>query len=494
MPDHQARGVKRSVEEETLPPAKRTARALESNLVEALQHMSISPAQSTPQFMGELPFIAMPTCKRNDSALDRKLTDAFEHMSISTVQKTPQFMGGLPIHTVSPAKRTASALDSNLTTAFKDISIKTVQRTPQLSGGLPTKRPCSALLEYALQDMSVSSAQETPLFMGGLPVQRLSYFERLPPRQPSYSLNAHLSPTPLSRHVPIYTPPEYHSSHTRAKRAREEDIEQAPVPKSVKRPKNELPIRSAIASDAYCAVAHANSTLDTKSSPQSLQQSPFSEPTHPKIVGLMDLPSEVRLRILSHGLNSTVGPSGTISVNPRADILSNPSGRFAGYAGQSKWQARRSMLQTCHTLREEALEVLYNEHTFFARMTQRREPIRICFEQRKFRRWLRSLGGDVEVRRVRKVTFGVEWPSFEQGGRWVRRKGNVDVCISRGKAVVGGSQRIAECRAAPLRQLQSMVGRFMVAKAVGEGLGYVEWMLVWDLLQELMESGWGSPY
>lgn len=228
------------------------------------------------------------------------------------------------------------------------------------------------------------------------------------------------------------------------------------------------------------------------SSAESLQHAHTQGPS------LMDLPPELHIKIISNILSSTAGPSGTISINPRAKTLSDPQGDFHGHDcsgnGQTKWQARRGILQTCHQLREEGLAILYHEHTFFARMVQPYKNELVSFEQRRFDRWLKSLGNDAEIRRVKHVTFGVEWPPLYQNGDWVRRKGEVRVSINRGKVTIGGSDRIAECAAQPLAQLEEFVGGMIDGKPMGVGMGYEEWTAVWDKVKALMKSGWGSPY
>lgn len=209
---------------------------------------------------------------------------------------------------------------------------------------------------------------------------------------------------------------------------------------------------------------------------------------NPKISkGLMDLPSELRLNILSHALSGAAGPSGTISVNPRAKILSDPSGVFQRKVdsgeGQTKWQARRGMMQTCHQLREEALEVLYNKNTYLARVTPQGQ--RWNFEKERFSRWLRSLGGDSEIRRVRKVTFAVEGASLMKVGGWERRKGDFCVSILNGKVTVEGSERFDECHGEPLWEIDALITTLLADKAAGEGLDYAQWMLVWYEIQSL---------
>jgi len=208
----------------------------------------------------------------------------------------------------------------------------------------------------------------------------------------------------------------------------------------------------------------------------------------------MDLPSELRLNILSHALNSAAGPSGTISVNPRAKVSSDPSGIFHAHVDsdpkdQTKWQVRRGLLQTCHTMREEALEVLYNENTFYARVTDSYRQIN--FEKQRFSRWLKAMGGDSEIRRVRKVTFGVEWASLEGDLGWTRRRGDVCVSIFNGKATVEGTGRIAECPGEPLEEIDGLVTMFLAGKAAAEGLDYAQWMLIWYEIQ-CLTSGWGT--
>jgi hypothetical protein len=59
---------------------------------------------------------------------------------------------------------------------------------------------------------------------------------------------------------------------------------------------------------------------------------------------------------------------------------------------------------------------------------------------------------------------------------------------------VAREERIAECPAAPLERLRAFIAELMVGKNIRSGLGYDEWMAVWDKVQELMKSGWGSPY
>jgi hypothetical protein len=140
-----------------------------------------------------------------------------------------------------------------------------------------------------------------------------------------------------------------------------------------------------------------------------------------------------------------------------------------------------------------ALEVLHEDNTFFARMTQCGENI-FSFEEQRFRRWLKSMYDDSQICEVRNVTFGVEWSSLEEHGRWERRTGNVEVRILLGGVTVLASQRIAECPSAPCEQIRKFISKFLGDKVEGEGLGYEEWIAVWDKVQALMASGWGSPY
>jgi hypothetical protein len=231
---------------------------------------------------------------------------------------------------------------------------------------------------------------------------------------------------------------------------------------------------------------------DTKSTVQDVSASAKFKPS--KGVTLMKLAPELRLNILSHTLSSAAGPSGTISVNPRAKILSDPSGVYHGNDGseaeQTKWQARRGLLQTCHQLREEALEVLYRENTFFARMSQFGKTKSVLwYERDRFKDWLKSIGDDDEILRVRKVTFGVQWSArVEEGLAWVDKMAKGDVCVSffKGKVTVGGWPTIVECSAAPIEQVDALIKELMG----GEGLGYIGWMAVWDKVEEIMMSGW----
>jgi hypothetical protein len=252
----------------------------------------------------------------------------------------------------------------------------------------------------------------------------------------------------------------------------------------------------AIKYEGFHGTYHTDPTQAGQSSPQRLDKIPVPE-SPSQGPSLMVLPPEVRLQIFSDNIIDIAGPAGTISVSPRAKALSNPSGDFQGHdcsgKDQTEWQARRGAQQLCSQLRAEALEALYKESTFFARMSQCEEG-ESSFERDRYDRWLKSLGGDENVRSIRRVTFGVEWPSYREGGEWHRRRGDVRVCIVRDGLVVDGSRRIAECPAAPLEKLKTFIAELMVGKVIRRGLGYDKWMAVWDKVQELMKSGWGSPY
>lgn len=241
------------------------------------------------------------------------------------------------------------------------------------------------------------------------------------------------------------------------------------------------------------------SSSSTRATPPAKSSSAIDNtpPTPPKSASLMGIPSELRLEILSHALTSAAGPSGTISVNPRAKLLSDPSGAFHeggdSWGKQTKWQIRRGLLQTCHEMREEALEVLYSKNTFFARVTQYGEGW--SFEVERFSRWLNAMGGDGEIRRVRKMTFGATWASSDQEDvdYWEGKKGDVNISIFKGKVTVGGSGNIAESPAAPLlKQVDDLITTLLAGKKMGEGLGYAEWMLVWAEIQDLTTKGWGQ--
>ncbi|KAM0703525.1 hypothetical protein Q7P35_009464 [Cladosporium inversicolor] len=231
----------------------------------------------------------------------------------------------------------------------------------------------------------------------------------------------------------------------------------------------------------------SSSTLATVPAESSSALLPGTEPS------LMAIPSELRLKILSHALSGAAGSSGAINVNPRTKVTSEPSLEhvFREEEGQTKWQARRGLLQTCHTLREEALEVLYKENTLFAPMTQYSKSA-YWYEKQRFSSWLESLGGDGEIQRVRKVTFGLQWSAHEEVGLgWAERvnKGDVRVSISKGKVTVGGSRIVANSPAAPLDKVDALIKKLMV----GERLGYADWMTVWNKVEELMMSERGYP-
>jgi hypothetical protein len=99
-----------------------------------------------------------------------------------------------------------------------------------------------------------------------------------------------------------------------------------------------------------------------QSSPQRLDGISAPEPTSHGL-SLMILPPELRLQIFSYNIINIAGPAETISVSPRAKILSNHSGDFQGHdcsgKGQTEWKARRGAQQLCSQLRAEALEALY---------------------------------------------------------------------------------------------------------------------------------------
>ena len=214
----------------------------------------------------------------------------------------------------------------------------------------------------------------------------------------------------------------------------------------------------------------------------------ITSPSTSKTASFMGIPPELRLQILSHALRGAAGSSGTISINPRVTV----TGDEYGYerAGQTKWQARHGLLQTCHILREEALEVLFRENTFYAKMSQTGQAAH-WFEKQRFSNWLESMGGDEEIQRVRKVTFGLQWSTHEKALLgWKEKYWRGDVCVSifKGEATVGGSPPVAECPPAPIKHVDALIKKMMV----GEGLGYAGWMAVWDKIEKLMMSGWGS--
>jgi hypothetical protein len=169
------------------------------------------------------------------------------------------------------------------------------------------------------------------------------------------------------------------------------------------------------------------------------------------------------------------------------------------------------MIQTYRLIRHEALSVLCRENTFFARMTQTEQEQSFSFEKQRFSCWLKAFGpdSDAEIRRVRNVTFGVEWSSLEKssleggkedggGGSFERRICDVSIRIFKGDVTVTGSRKIAAAPSAPFAQIEAFIAELLESgikrREGGEGLGYEEWMAVWEKVQGLMASGWGSPY
>lgn len=540
-----------------MPPAKRIATAVDNRMITAFQDMSISSMQtrslperssvidaSIVKGLKDLSISStqtMPGAKHAASAVDsnNNLTKAFHNMTISASQAV--------------SSECSTGVDgSDLTTTFQDLSISSAQTMPHTERS--TNVVDTSLVE-TLQHMSISPAQESPLFMGGLPIYKAPFLGERSLGQQLHSQSIRLSPTTLANNVPVYALSKASdTSYNVMEPSKRVDLEQGLALESKARIKEEIALEASETKAVLChglpptrfmpvatnyrsrdpikrergdnvkqgpvtgfdqqikqgtstesfkpkyrlhhAPDPAENVLDDHTTAPSLHQKKATGPAPAEKRNLMDIPSELSLKIASHVLDSAAGVSGHISVNPRAKMPSDPSGDFHGHDNpdqeQTKWQARCGLLQTCHKLREEALEVLYKDNTFFARMSQCGE-LAVCWERRRFRRWLKSMS-EVELLRVRNVTFGVEWSTKQDGGRFERRKGDVRVSIFLGTVTVLGSHRIAECPAAPLEQIDIMISKLLEDKVVGEGLNCAEWMAVWDKVEELMTSNWGSPY
>jgi hypothetical protein len=152
-------------------------------------------------------------------------------------------------------------------------------------------------------------------------------------------------------------------------------------------------------------------------------------------------------------------------------------------------------LQASSDLRAETLQVLYGRFGFFARM-----PMGWEFDgKRRFGRWLKALGSEEDVERVRRVVFRVEWPAVRRSGgmEWFKGRTEVEVQIFRGKGTVRAKVEVVKAlwvqkqKEAPwlrLEDLEKMIeGSLVAKKAEGVvGLGRKEWMEVWRKVKEVM--------
>lgn len=384
--------------------------------------------------------------------------------------------------TIPTAKRVVSAVGSDLIMLFRDMSVSATQTAPSAKRiARAGDSDMDSDIDSDTEDMPTSS---TPMDSDTKLASKDISGSSTRPRRPAKRNVCAVDSEPISK------PRDMSICSNQTMPITERGANAVNSGLSTELGKTSLSSSTCLTSPAKRRATASRS--ETKTKLQDMSASAKFKPSEG--VTLMDFPSELRLNIISHALSSTAGPSRTISVNPRAKILSDPSGVYhrndSSEQEQTKWQARRGLLQTCHQLREEALEVLYRENTFFARMSQfGKTKAAHWTEKGRLEKWLESLGGNEEIQRVRKVTFGVEWPArVEEGLGWVDKMEKGDVCMSffKGKVTVGGSPTIAECSAAPIEQVDALIKTLMV----GEGLEYVGWMAVWDKVEEIMMSGW----
>jgi hypothetical protein len=211
------------------------------------------------------------------------------------------------------------------------------------------------------------------------------------------------------------------------------------------------------------------------------------------------LPAEIRLMILHHALTPATGPQTTISTHPRSKNFPKPRAEpwlppFYG-PQQTQWHARRGLLQASSGLRAETLQVLYGSFTFFARM-----PMGWEFDgKRRFRRWLKALGSEEDVERVRRVIFRVEWPAVRRSGgmEWFKGRTEVEVKVFRGQGRVRVKVEVVKAlwvqkgEEAPwlhLEDVEETIKRFLRSKKADGvvGLGRKEWMEVWRKVKGVM--------
>ena len=350
---NQGNGRKRSREDEGMPPAKRIASTIDSDLARTLRDMSIS----------SLP--TLPSTKCIASAVDIDITTTFGDMSISSAQNNPQTMRARPIPT--------SVVDSNLAGTFQDLSVISNQESLPFMEGLPVHRtPSVRELPLRLAKDSPSGGAKT-LTYEDVDVKRELALES--DHQPKQEISNEAFETRYEGYY--YLSPAYdmlgsYNNYPYVGTKERWRVKQGSEPELDERIKQETSTMTF--GLQYHGLALANVMLETYTAARELQQNSVAESERPEPTSLMSLPSELRLEIASFCLASAAGPAGTISVNPRAKVLSDPLGKFHGHdrseQDHTKWQARRGLLQTCRVLRLEALEVLYNHETFFARMIQ----------------------------------------------------------------------------------------------------------------------------
>lgn len=221
---------------------------------------------------------------------------------------------------------------------------------------------------------------------------------------------------------------------------------------------------------------------------------PVPVPEAPKPFNLLGLPSELRMIVHSHVVQDAAGPLGTVRINPQA--LSCVEDGFLGHHWvhfrhkeasklPTRRHARQGVLQACQALRREALEVLYNRHTFFAHMCHLERFIRggspSRFYQERFTRWLAAMGSDLEARRIKSVVFAVAW----NVGRWKMDRVLVGVSIIRGKVRFYATRQEGELAEAKV-EVVKRIERLLIGRDKGGGLDREEWGVVWDTVVQVM--------
>lgn len=243
--------------------------------------------------------------------------------------------------------------------------------------------------------------------------------------------------------------------------------------------------------ETHCCSASA-STKNTKTGHKNFKQAaPTSETSRPPNgFDLSCLPAELRINILSYVLAETSEPSGIISINPHARKFVLKGGNIIQDDNPKKqltqWRARRGILQACHMLREEALELLYNQNTFFASMNGLCALYPMCYERRRFSRWLKIMGGDAEARRIKRMVFAVSWPSIYGRNGWKKRRADVNVCVLRNKVRVELSPSSSDKPMAALVDVEKLIEGFLRDGNEGQGLNRDEWVEIWDEIADFV--------
>lgn len=194
---------------------------------------------------------------------------------------------------------------------------------------------------------------------------------------------------------------------------------------------------------------------------------------------LLGLPTELRLQIVGYVLAGAAGPSGTTNTNPRSHALADATSSVAHdrtNRHDTQWRARRGVLQACHTLRVDALDVLFRDGTFFARM----DP---TFGLERFKRWLALMRDDKEAMGVRRIQFGIEWASGSRH-RYTRTQITVDIHKGMVQATQTGTYSIRN-GVRKVDEVKALVEGFVADRGVGKGLTAEEWLQVWAKIEAL---------